>query len=185
MRKLDDDSPTDAATVMPEPADPREVQTLYVGTPVRDAAVDPQPEDFLAPVGAGTANPHGPAVVAPGIHALETKPVLPGDVTDPARQEARESELAARVLVADEPVPDVVEEMAEGAYDYKVDAADPTAAERTAGQAEALAAAPIGDVPKPKGNASQDAWVAYAVAQGADPAEAEEMSRDELRERYS
>jgi hypothetical protein len=31
---------------------------------IRDAAVDPRPEDFLPPTNAGQANPHGPEVVA-------------------------------------------------------------------------------------------------------------------------
>jgi len=181
MRKLSDDSPTDEATV----PDPRQVESTRVGTATRDAAVDPQPGDFLAPTNAGEANPHGPDVVAPGIHALESKAVLPGDVSDTGRQEARETELAARTLAGDEPVPDVVQQMAEGAYDTKVDAADPQAEERTAGQGAALAAAPAVAPSKPAGNASQATWAAYAESQGMDPAEASELSRDELRERYT
>lgn len=39
-----------------------------IGTPVRDAAVDPRPGDYLAPVNAGRpgqdGNPHGPHVVS-------------------------------------------------------------------------------------------------------------------------
>jgi hypothetical protein len=38
--------------------------TIRLGTPIRDAAVDPRPGDYLAPVNAGKANPHGPAVVS-------------------------------------------------------------------------------------------------------------------------
>lgn len=33
----------------------------------------------------------------------------------------------------------------------------------------------------PAGNASKDEWLAYAAAQGLDAAEAEAMTRDELR----
>ncbi|WP_327337395.1 hypothetical protein OG384_14945 [Streptomyces sp. NBC_01324] len=51
----------------PEPPDPRDVTTTVVGAPVRDAAVDPRPEDFRPPVNAGEANPHGPEVYAPGL----------------------------------------------------------------------------------------------------------------------
>lgn len=40
-----------------------------------------------------------------------------------------------------------------------------------------------GPVP-PRGNASKPAWVAYAVAQGADVDEAESLSRNNLRARY-
>jgi len=72
------------------PIDPREVETVYlgsplhdaaadgdhcpgvqIGAPLRDAAVDPQPGDYLPPVNAGLpgpdGDPHGPNVVAPGI----------------------------------------------------------------------------------------------------------------------
>lgn len=41
---------------------------VRLGSPLRDAAVDPQPGDFLAPVNAGRpgpeGNPHGPHVVS-------------------------------------------------------------------------------------------------------------------------
>jgi hypothetical protein len=40
---------------------------IPVGTPLRDAAVDPQPQDYLPPSNAGEADPHGPLVVAPEI----------------------------------------------------------------------------------------------------------------------
>ena len=49
----------------PEPPDPREYTDEVLGTRLRDAAVDPRPEDFLAPVNAGEANPHGREVVSP------------------------------------------------------------------------------------------------------------------------
>lgn len=90
MRKLTDDSPTDEQAV----ADPREVhRDTLVGTPLRDAAVDPRPGDFLAPVNAGQANPHGPEVVNPEIHASQgVRPVKPGEVhvDDAAAQDAAE-----------------------------------------------------------------------------------------------
>lgn len=180
MRKLSDDSPTDDVI-----ADPREVESTRQGTAIRDAAVDPQPGDFLAPVNAGQANPHGPEVVAPGIHAMEAKAVVPGDVSDTDRQEARESELAERTLAGDEPVPDVVAQLADGALDRKVDAADPDAESRTAGQGAALAAAPAVAPATPKGNASQEAWADYAIAQGVPEDEARAASRDELRDRFT
>lgn len=180
MRKLSDVSPTDQPI-----ADPRDVHTTRQGTPIRDAAVDPRPGDFLSPVNAGQANPHGPEVVAPGIHAHGAKPVLPGDVSDPKRQEQRETELAERTLAGDEPVPDVVAELADGALDRKVDAADPDAEANTRGQGAALAAAPATGGDRPKGNASQEAWADYAVSQGMTRDEADALSRDELRDRYT
>lgn len=184
MRTLYDDSPSDT----PPPADPREVESTRVGTPIRDAAVDPQPGDFLAPVNAGQANPHGPDVVSPGIHAHGAKPVVPGDVSDPARQEQRESELAERTLAGDEPVPDVVLELADGALDRKVDAADPDAEQRTAGQAAALRDAPAtdGGAEMPAGNASTDTWRSWATTHGGmSEDEANSLSRDELRDRFA
>lgn len=36
----------------------------------------------------------------------------------------------------------------------------------------------------PAGNASQSDWAAYAITQGADPGEAEGMTRNQLREQY-
>lgn len=43
-------------------------ENIQIGTPLRDAAVDPQPGDHLAPVNAGfpgsDGNPHGPNVVS-------------------------------------------------------------------------------------------------------------------------
>lgn len=56
-------------------------EPTQVGTPLRDAAVDPRPEDFLAPTNAGQADPHGPDVVSPEVHASQgVRPVKPGDV---------------------------------------------------------------------------------------------------------
>ena len=69
-----------------------------VGTKLRDAAVDPEPGDFLAPTNAGKADPHGPDVVSPGIHALQgVRPVKPGPVhvDDTDKQDAAETAHAA------------------------------------------------------------------------------------------
>jgi hypothetical protein len=82
-----------------EPADPREVTEERLGTPLRDAAVDPKPEDFLAPTNAGKANPHGPDVVSPEIHASQgVRPVKGGEVHvgEPAKQDAAETEHATK-----------------------------------------------------------------------------------------
>lgn len=84
-----------------EPADPRELEDGVVGTRLRDAAVDPKPEDFLAPLNAGEENPHGPKVVAPEIHASGPAGIVPGNVwvEDPEKQEKREKEFAEARLV--------------------------------------------------------------------------------------
>lgn len=78
------------------PADPRKLENERVGTELRDAAVTPKPEDFLAPVNAGqegdAGNPHGPNVVSPELHASQgIRPVTAGPVNEPAKQEAVET----------------------------------------------------------------------------------------------
>lgn len=115
-----------------EPAvDSRDVDVVE-GNPLRDAAVDPHPEDFLPPVGAGEADPHGPHVVAPGVHAANMpKPIHPGPVgrsgnldtpdtpDDPSvvkdtdAQSENESNLAAAVLIDRQPVPDATQAAAQ------------------------------------------------------------------------
>ena len=90
----------DAEAEVPEtqaPADPREQTLEQIGTPLRDAAVDPKLTDFLAPTNAGKpgeeGNPHGPNVVSPEIHASQgVRPVKAGEVhvDDAAKQEASE-----------------------------------------------------------------------------------------------
>lgn len=57
-----------------------DTKTIVGGGELRDAAVDPRPEDYLAPINAGKADPHGPEVVAPGIHAVGPVPLVPGEV---------------------------------------------------------------------------------------------------------
>lgn len=89
---------------VPEAPDPRKLDNggiTPVGTPLRDAAVDPHKTDFLPPTNAGKANPHGPLVVAPGIHAVETQVVRPGPVhvEDLAAQQKAETDQATKLLV--------------------------------------------------------------------------------------
>jgi hypothetical protein len=154
-----------AAPALPdpvEPADPRDVaDPTLVGSPARDAAVDPHPDDFLAPVNAGQANPHGPQVVSPGIHAIETLAVVPGPVgkfdadgevqSDTDAQEAKEKQLAADVLAGSRDV------------------------------GEATRAVGEGTTLPPKGNASTPEWREYARTQGKTPQEVDAASRDEIR----
>ncbi len=66
----------------PEIADPRDVSDEQVGTSLRDAAVDPKPQDYLPPSNAGEANPHGPKVISPELHS-EAVPSVQLD-TEPA-----------------------------------------------------------------------------------------------------
>jgi hypothetical protein len=83
------------------PVDARDAVGEQVGTSLRDAAVDPEPNDFLPPTNAGLADPHGPLVVAPGIHGVEPGPIVPGVVpSQPAVQEAKETASAEQELVA-------------------------------------------------------------------------------------
>jgi hypothetical protein len=78
----------------PSSPDPREVGDEQVGARLRDGAVDPREGDFLAPTNAGQANPHGPDVVSPEVHASQgVRPVKPGDVhvDDPDTQDDAET----------------------------------------------------------------------------------------------
>lgn len=91
----------------PEPPDPREVTDEVVGTRLRDAAVDPEPEDFLAPINAGKSNPHGSDVVSPEIHGSGPSGIRPGDVhvEDVDKQEVREKAFAEARLIEQTPAP--------------------------------------------------------------------------------
>lgn len=89
----------------PEPPDPREVTHETVGTRLRDAAVDPEDSDFLAPINAGKDNPHGSNVVSPEIHASGPSGIRPGDVfvEDTDKQEKREKAYADARLIQQKP----------------------------------------------------------------------------------
>lgn len=95
------ESPVEEA---PEPPDPREVTESVVGTRLRDASVDPEPSDFLAPLNAGKDNPHGSTVVSPEIHASGPSGIRPGEVfvEDVDKQEKREKAFAEARLVQQE-----------------------------------------------------------------------------------
>jgi hypothetical protein len=90
--------------------DPRDVSHETVGTPLRDAAVDPEPSDFLAPLNAGDGNPHGLDVVSPEIHASGPSGIRPGEVfvEDTAKQEKREKAYADARLIQQTPVAEAV-----------------------------------------------------------------------------
>ncbi|MFE5514463.1 hypothetical protein ACFQ9J_28410 [Streptomyces sp. NPDC056529] len=84
----------------PQVPDPREVTTTVVGAPARDAAVDPRPGDFRAPVNAGEANPHGPEVYAPGLPGGGLQPTAPPAEPEEEAQEKRDGSEAARPVQA-------------------------------------------------------------------------------------
>jgi len=141
---LDEDAKT---PVVEAPADPREQTLVQIGTELRDAAVDPKPEDFLAPTNAGkpgeAGNPHGPNVVSPEIHASQgVRPVKGGEV---------------HVNDAD-----------------KQDAAEIAHTEQETFEATA-----------PAGNASKEAWHAYALTQGFTEEGLDGRTRDELRDLFN
>ena len=150
-----------------------------VGTPLRDAAVDPQPGDFLAPVGAGTADPHGPAVVSPEIHASGPAGIRPGDVhvDDTDRQEQEESALAESVLIEQEehpaqPAPDPETGEMPDVDRGPLGLSDPGSADR--GRMDAA----------PAKTSSKASWESYAVSRGMDPAAAKAASRASLIEQF-
>lgn len=142
---------------------PQSTEPVTIGTPLRDAAVEPRDSDFLAPTNAGQADPHGPLVVAPGLHAVPPAPIRPGPVAidDPARQDAEETELAQQVLV--DHVPATVA----------------TGAETNAGAGPDATAAKV-----PGARATKAEWIDFAVDRGMSRDDAEELTKAQLAERF-
>lgn len=132
--------------------DARDVsQPIPLGSRLRDAAVDPMPQDFLPPTNAGQADPHGPEVVSPQIHGSETGPIVAGDVhvDDVDIQEAKET-------AADEAT------FVDGSEVNAVAATD-----------------------RPSASASKAEWVEFAVGQGLERDEAEDMKKADLQARLA
>lgn len=132
----------------PEPADPREATEKTVGTRLRDAAVDPEPSDFLAPTNAGEENPHGSKVVAPEIHASGPAGIRPGSVyvEDTEKQEKRETGFATACLVEQSPAAEAVKaEIGDLEDRGELDLSDPGSAEQGKAAAEEQ-----GEKPAPK-----------------------------------
>lgn len=179
-------------TVEGKPIDARDYATSTpFGSPLRDAAVDPAPTDFLPPTNAGEGNPHGPSVVAPGIHAVGPAGIRPGEtfVDDTDRQQKEETELATTVLVEGAPAT-IVGETFDGTPKTgnmgPVGLSDPGSVEmgqREATEAASTATEPSTGGPPAKG-ASKTDWVAWAVSQGMDEAEANALKKDVLIKRY-
>jgi hypothetical protein len=171
----------------PTQPDPREYEDEVVGTRLRDAAVDPRPEDFLAPINAGKpgeeGNPHGPNVVSPEIHASGPAGIRPGEVfvEDIAKQEAREKAFAEARLIERKPGAEAVAEEVDLDDKGDLGMSDPGSAE--AGRAAAAEVRESESAPPAKSD-NKAAWVAHAVAQGADEAEANDSTKAELIERY-
>jgi len=158
------DGKVDNPAARPKPVVDSSLTRQQLGARLRDAAVDPQPVDFLPPINAGQADPHGHQVVAPGLHAVPPGPIVPGLVSGvPQVQQGLETSAAQRVLVDQEPVPDVTADLAEAT---------------TAGGSDAPA--------PPAGNASHEAWAEWVIATRPElnAEQVRGMKRDELREQY-
>lgn len=169
----------------PEPPDPREVTESVVGTRLRDAAVDPKPEDFLAPLNAGEANPHGGEVVSPEIHASGPAGIRPGVVfvEDAAKQEKRESEFAEKRIVERASAAEANKAEVDIDDRGELGISDPGSAEAGRVEAETVSDEEAADEAPSKSD-NKAAWVDYAVTQGADRDEAEASTKAELVEQY-
>lgn len=130
------DSPVD----VPEPPDPREVTEEVIGTRLRDAAVNPEPSDFLAPTNAGKGNPHGSSVISPEIHASGPAGIRPGEVfvEDVEKQEQREIEFATARVIEGKPFAEAVTEEVPDVDDRgDLGISDPGSAQKGRAEAEA------------------------------------------------
>lgn len=146
-----------AEPTVEETVDARDVgQPTPFGSKLRDAAVDPEPSDFLPPTNAGKANPHGPLVVAPGIHAEGPAGIKPGEVhvDDPDEQAKDETALAVAVLVENQPADERAVEMHADENMGPLGLSDPGSVDMGVDAAKDVAAADTGSatmaVPEPK-----------------------------------
>lgn len=186
-----------AAAPKPEPEPEPAVSAIEaaavesVGGRLRDAAVDPHPDDFLPPVNAGKADPHGPKVVAPEIHHDGPAGLRPGVVAvdDPKRQTREEQAAAKAVLIEGRDKGEALGTFAPGDDTGDLGLSDPGSAD--AGRdPEAIAervadrGVVIGATERPTKSAKVDAWRDFAVTQGMDPDEAGAATKAELIERY-
>jgi hypothetical protein len=163
---------------------------------LRDAAVDPVPSDYLAPINAGEAHPRSSKVVSPGIHGVAPAPIRPGEVfvDDVARQEVEEKRLAERVLVDRDPATIIESDEGPGgplglSDPGSVEMGERGAVEVRKAEAEAARAAedatPAAAVTQAPGKGARKAeWVSYAVSQGMARDEAEDLSIPKLQERF-
>lgn len=137
----------------PEPPDPRDLSDEVIGTRLRDAAVDPEPSDFLAPLNAGEGNPHGSEVVSPEIHASGPSGIRPGPafVEDVAKQEKREKEFAQARLVEQVTAAEAIKAEVSDLDDRgDLGISDPGSADAGRAAAEDAATEDEGETPEPK-----------------------------------
>lgn len=199
----------------PAPGTPDNPTGIIGGTPPKDAAVDkdaagPMSDAFLPPTNAGEADPHGPSVVSPGLHAVPPAPIRPGEVhlgDDVAEQEREETELARKVLVEGQPATIIASDAPPGgplglsdigSVDAGVRAAKEAVEAGTAtpaselnprfdpGHRTDLGPAAVGGVggEAPSKSARKAEWVAYAVSRGMTEDEANESTKETLVERF-
>lgn len=179
----------DGDVLEPEPGeqpDPRDVTNILLGTALRDAAVDPKAEDFLAPINAGDGNPHGPEVVSPEIHASGPAGIRPGEVfvEDAAKQEKRESEFAEARLIERVSMTEAVKAQVPDLTDRgPLDLSDPGSVDAGVEAAKKVAEAEEKSS-RPAQSDNKAAWVDYAVTQGADRDEAEAGTKQQLVDTY-
>lgn len=185
----------------PAPGTPANPEGITRQPASRDAAVEPNAsgpvsDAFMPPTNAGLADPHGPQVVSPGLHAVPPAPIVPGSVHvgDPDAQERIETAVADAVLVQGADVPDVTQAVGAANSDTLAAAEDHPAADAEAVETAVAPFAPGApgtdavvhdtDVERPAKSANKPDWVAYAVAQGMTEDEANETSKAKLVERY-
>ena len=159
-------SPLTAVPAKPPEYQPERPAEVALVPPSLDAAVQPNAggpvsDAFLPPTNAGHADPHGPLVVSPGLHAVPPAPIRPGEVyvDDVARQEREETELAERTLVAPVEPATIVATM-----DDEGDVSDASDG-------------------RPAQSATKADWVAYAVTRGIAEGEAEDLTKAQIQER--
>lgn len=182
------DGSTDNPVELPTVPDPREHTEEAIGTRLRDAAVDPRPGDFLAPINAGEANPHGPEVVSPEIHASGPAGILPGVVAveDPAKQEKRESDYAEVRLIQQEKAAEAIEKFDEddrGELGLSDPGSGPVGRE-AAEESDVPSAVVDPEVEKPAASAKKAEWVAYATTQGMSEEEAQGLTAAKLAKHF-
>lgn len=184
------------------PGTPDNPTGIVGGVPPKDAAVEkdaggPWSDAFLPPTNAGEADPHGPLVVSPGLHAVPPAPIRPGEVhvDDLPRQEAAETKLASEVLSEGRLVGDVVPTFEgppagplglsdPGSVDMGVREAERLRDEGLAKSAEQLADERDARGSTPARSARVADWRDFAVAQGMTREDADAATKDELVERY-
>lgn len=178
----------------PAPGTPDNPEGITRAPASRDAAVvkdagGPVSDAFMPPTNAGEADPHGPLVVSPGLHAVPPAPIVPGNVhvDDPAAQEARETDVATKVLVEGQPATIVAETFDPAKNMGPLGLSDPgSVAMGVEGAKENAAAEALahGNDEPPSERAVKADWVAFAIANGMSADAANDATKAELVERF-